>query len=241
MEGKKCWHIIWSHRNNLCNIWAYFWSLSSCLSRDISISRWTIFKKASSSDVFAGHNLTSYSPPHSILPLHQHPPWSPLALIKERDGGWAQGSGVFPRGPSNLLPVPLPANLCAFLLQLSEGLTKGQAQLCSNILIIYCSAAHIAVHHHLERSRRLKRSFTFVTEHGSVRLSVSFITSCPFPWIQTRWRGGCGGRGDSGRSSIFWSGYGHLKCVHLFWMSLFDNILLLLLKLHGMNLNSMGS
>ncbi|XP_060258343.1 ERC protein 2 isoform X1 [Ovis aries] len=100
--------------------------------------------------------------------------------------------------------------------QLSEGLTKGQAQLCSNILIIYCSAAHIAVHHHLERSRRLKRSFTFVTEHGSVRLSVSFITSCPFPWIQTCWRGGCGGGGDSGRSSIFWSGFGHLKCVHLF-------------------------
>ncbi|XP_065791100.1 ERC protein 2 [Muntiacus reevesi] len=45
--------------------------------------------------------------------------------------------------------------------QLSEGLTKGHAQLCSNILIIYCSAAHITVHHHLERSRRPKRSFHF--------------------------------------------------------------------------------
>ncbi|XP_027378694.1 ERC protein 2 isoform X12 [Bos indicus x Bos taurus] len=45
--------------------------------------------------------------------------------------------------------------------QLSEGLTKGQAQLCSNILIIYCSAAHISVHHHRERARRLKRSFHF--------------------------------------------------------------------------------
>ena len=77
--------------------------------------------------------------------------------------GWrvGTGSGVFPRGTSSLLPVPLPANLCAFLLQLSEGLTKGQAQLCSNILIIYCSAAHISVHHHRERARRLKRSFHF--------------------------------------------------------------------------------
>nr|XP_020743978.1 ERC protein 2-like isoform X3 [Odocoileus virginianus texanus] len=45
--------------------------------------------------------------------------------------------------------------------QLSEGLTKGHAQLRSNILIIYCSAAHITVHHHLERSWRLKRSFHF--------------------------------------------------------------------------------
>ncbi|XP_020926376.1 ERC protein 2 isoform X4 [Sus scrofa] len=45
--------------------------------------------------------------------------------------------------------------------QLSEGLTKGEMQLCSNILIIYCSAAHITVHHHLERSSGLKRSFHF--------------------------------------------------------------------------------
>ncbi|XP_054966931.1 ERC protein 2 isoform X1 [Pan paniscus] len=44
--------------------------------------------------------------------------------------------------------------------QLSEGLNKGNVQLCSNILIIYCSAAHITVHHHLERLIRTEREFS---------------------------------------------------------------------------------
>ncbi|XP_016796820.1 ERC protein 2 isoform X4 [Pan troglodytes] len=44
--------------------------------------------------------------------------------------------------------------------QLSEGLNKGNMQLCSNILIIYCSAAHITVHHHLERLIRTEREFS---------------------------------------------------------------------------------
>ncbi|XP_054408008.1 ERC protein 2 isoform X1 [Pongo abelii] len=44
--------------------------------------------------------------------------------------------------------------------QLSEGLNKGNMQLCSNILIIYCSAAHITVHHHLERLIRTEGEFS---------------------------------------------------------------------------------
>ncbi|XP_050634446.1 ERC protein 2 isoform X2 [Macaca thibetana thibetana] len=44
--------------------------------------------------------------------------------------------------------------------QLSEGLNKGNMQLCSNILIIYCSEAHITVHHHLERLIRTEGEFS---------------------------------------------------------------------------------
>nr|XP_055238975.1 ERC protein 2 isoform X2 [Gorilla gorilla gorilla] len=44
--------------------------------------------------------------------------------------------------------------------QLLEGLNKGNMQLCSNILIIYCSAAHITVHHHLERLIRTEGEFS---------------------------------------------------------------------------------
>ncbi|XP_065396840.1 ERC protein 2 isoform X3 [Macaca fascicularis] len=44
--------------------------------------------------------------------------------------------------------------------QLSEGLNKGNMQLCSNTLIIYCSEAHITVHHHLERLIRTEGEFS---------------------------------------------------------------------------------
>ncbi|XP_057411659.1 ERC protein 2 isoform X3 [Balaenoptera acutorostrata] len=44
--------------------------------------------------------------------------------------------------------------------QLSEGLTKGEVQLCSNILIIYCSAAHIIGHHHPGTLIRTEEEFS---------------------------------------------------------------------------------
>ncbi|KAM9074489.1 ERC protein 2 isoform 1-T1 [Megaptera novaeangliae] len=44
--------------------------------------------------------------------------------------------------------------------QLSEGLTKGEVQLCSNILIIYCSAAHIVGHHHPGTLIRTEEEFS---------------------------------------------------------------------------------
>ncbi|XP_040310685.1 ERC protein 2 isoform X9 [Herpailurus yagouaroundi] len=45
--------------------------------------------------------------------------------------------------------------------QLSEEQTKGETQLCSNILIIYCSVAHVTGHHHLERSSGLEEELSF--------------------------------------------------------------------------------
>uniref|UniRef100_A0A7N5KQQ4 ELKS/RAB6-interacting/CAST family member 2 n=1 Tax=Ailuropoda melanoleuca TaxID=9646 RepID=A0A7N5KQQ4_AILME len=46
--------------------------------------------------------------------------------------------------------------------QLSEELTKGEMQPCrSNILIIYCSVAHVAGHHHLERSSGPEEELSF--------------------------------------------------------------------------------
>nr|XP_012608471.1 ERC protein 2 isoform X4 [Microcebus murinus] len=45
--------------------------------------------------------------------------------------------------------------------QLSEGLKKEKTQLCSNILIIYCSEAHTTVHHHLEQLISTEREFSF--------------------------------------------------------------------------------
>uniref|UniRef100_A0A667G277 ELKS/RAB6-interacting/CAST family member 2 n=1 Tax=Lynx canadensis TaxID=61383 RepID=A0A667G277_LYNCA len=45
--------------------------------------------------------------------------------------------------------------------QLSEEQTKGEMQLCSNILIIYCSVAHVTGHHHLERSSGLEEELSF--------------------------------------------------------------------------------
>lgn len=102
------------------------------------------------SDVFAGHNVTFRSLRRSMLPPHHCPPQSQSTPIKESGGGgqgWELGECLPGLSPISL-PVPLPAKLCALLLQLSEGLTKGEMQLCSNILTIYCSAAHITVYHH---------------------------------------------------------------------------------------------
>ncbi|XP_038283378.1 ERC protein 2 isoform X5 [Canis lupus familiaris] len=45
--------------------------------------------------------------------------------------------------------------------QLSEELTKGEMQLCSNILIIYCSVAYVTGHHHLERASELEEELSF--------------------------------------------------------------------------------
>ncbi|XP_074259734.1 ERC protein 2 isoform X1 [Saimiri boliviensis] len=62
------------------------------------------------------------------------------------------------------------------LLELSEGLNKGNMQLCSNILIIYCSAAHIT-HHHLERPIRMEGEFSLTLL--SVILFYSLFPSSP--------------------------------------------------------------
>ena len=86
--------------------------------------------------------------------------------------------GASARIISNITASYWDAKWCAFLLQLSEGLTKGKTQLCSNILIIYCSVAHIIVHHHLECSSGLKRNLTSITEHSSVLPDISYIISC---------------------------------------------------------------
>lgn len=70
------------------------------------------------------------------------------------------------------MPISFLAKSCAFLLQLSEGLNKEKMQLCSNILIIYCSAALITVHHHLEWLIRTEEEF-----------SLSFLSMFPFNLI----------------------------------------------------------
>lgn len=170
-----------------------------------------------------------FSIPQCILHITALPspsqPWSKRAV----DGG-VQGCGreCLPGLSPMSLPVTLPAKFCAFLLQLSEGLTKGEMQLCSNILIIYCSAAHITVHHHLERSSGLKRSFHFhywaqfcSTWYFFHHLTLFLLDS---DMLEKRmWR-----RRKNGRASIWGGGLGHLKCVHLFWVLLSDNILLML-------------
>ncbi|XP_070093473.1 ERC protein 2 isoform X3 [Equus przewalskii] len=56
--------------------------------------------------------------------------------------------------------------------QLSEGLSKGKTQLCSNILMIYCGVAHITVRHHLERPSGLKEGF-----------SLPLLSTILFNWI----------------------------------------------------------
>ncbi|XP_078207336.1 ERC protein 2 isoform X3 [Callithrix jacchus] len=60
--------------------------------------------------------------------------------------------------------------------QLSEGLNKGNMQLCSNILIIYCSAAHIT-HHHLERLIKMEGEFSLTL--SSLILFYSLFPSSP--------------------------------------------------------------
>ncbi|KAM8758792.1 ERC protein 2 isoform 2-T2 [Rhynchonycteris naso] len=100
--------------------------------------------------------------------------------------------------------------------QLSEGLTKGKLQLCSNVLIIYCSAAHVTVFHHLDCSSGLKRSLTSISEHDSVLPDTSFSISCCFIYGKGRTRQGRTLR-DPPFSYLFiyfLLGFGHLKFDH---------------------------
>lgn len=89
-------------------------------------------------------------------------PWGPSPSqptpTKASSGGSVQRWGFSPLS----MALAFPAKLCAFLLQLSEKLTKGEMQPCrSNILIIYCSVAHVAGHHHLERSSGPEEELSF--------------------------------------------------------------------------------
>ena len=160
MERKK--FTIWSHRNNHYNSFGlfpfhFFLHIKSHLYLYVKY-----FERGLFSDVFAGHNVTFCSLRHSMLPPHHRPP-NPNQPQSKRVVGWGQGweLGECLPGLSPIsLPVPLPAKLCAFLLQLSEGLTKGEVQLCSNILIIYCSAAHIIGHHHPGTLIRTEEEFS---------------------------------------------------------------------------------
>lgn len=123
--------------------------------------------------------------------------------------------------------------------QLSEGLTKEKTQLCSNTLIIYCSAAHVTVHHHLDCSSGLKRSLPSITEHDSVLPDTSFTVACRFTYWKGRMRQGRR-MTDPPFLFFFWLGSGHFKFGHLFRMSLCDNPLFMLLQPPWINLNSMG-
>ncbi|XP_045349192.1 ERC protein 2 isoform X6 [Leopardus geoffroyi] len=74
--------------------------------------------------------------------------------------------------------------------QLSEEQTKGETQLCSNILIIYCSVAHVTGHHHLERSSGLEEELSFPLWR-TVLFDLIFPSSshCHSSWIQICWTG----------------------------------------------------
>lgn len=111
---------------------------------------------------------------------------------KESGRGSAQG-WVWERRPGfspESMAVASPAKLCAFLLQLSEEQTKGETQLCSNILIIYCSVAHVTGHHHLERSSGLEEELSFPLWR-TVLFDLIFPSSshCHSSWIQICWTG----------------------------------------------------
>ncbi|XP_028008607.1 ERC protein 2 [Eptesicus fuscus] len=94
--------------------------------------------------------------------------------------------------------------------QLSEGLTKGKSQLCSNILIIHCRAAHAPVHHHVECSSGLKRSLPSIAEHGSVPPDLPFIIPCRFIcWKGRTWQRRKRVDPPFFLIFIFWSGFGH--------------------------------
>ncbi|XP_058144270.1 ERC protein 2 isoform X3 [Dasypus novemcinctus] len=78
--------------------------------------------------------------------------------------------------------------------QLSEGLNKGKMQLCSGILIIYCSAAHITAHHHWERLGRTEEEFSLSLLNGilfdTIFPSLSHAVSLGFEYVGKE---GCGG------------------------------------------------
>lgn len=106
--------------------------------------------------------------------------------------GWSQGVG----------PVAFSAKWCAFLLQLSEGLNQRKRQLCSNILIIYCSAALITVHHHLERLTRTEGEFSLsvlnVILFSLIFPAPSHVTSHGLGCVgKEEGRGGGGGEGQA--------------------------------------------
>ncbi|XP_060163996.1 ERC protein 2 isoform X5 [Globicephala melas] len=99
--------------------------------------------------------------------------------------------------------------------QLSEGLTKGEMQLCSNILIIYCSAAHITVYHHPGTLIRTEEEF-------SLSLLSTILFNLVFPSSSHVLSHGFRHVGKENAEEenmagppFFWSGFGHLKCVHL--------------------------
>lgn len=116
--------------------------------------------------MFTGHNLTSCSLcPSSVLPPLANQP-QPKRVVEGpcRGGvweGWPYQLYLALSVSSSSVAVAFPDKCCAFLLQLSEELTKGEMQLCSHVLIISCSVAHLTGHHHLERASGPKRSFSF--------------------------------------------------------------------------------
>ncbi|XP_058534711.1 ERC protein 2 isoform X3 [Ochotona princeps] len=85
--------------------------------------------------------------------------------------------------------------------QLSEGLNERKRQLCSNILIIYCSAALITVQHHLERLTRTEGEFSL-----SVLNVILFSLIFPAPSHVTSHGLGCvgkeEGRGGEGQAPL---------------------------------------
>lgn len=140
------------------------------------------------------------------------------------------------------MALAFPAKLCAFLLQLSEELTKGEMQPCrSNILIIYCSVAHVTGHYHLERSSGPEEELSFslwrTVLFNLIFLLSSHVISHGFRYV--------------GREE--WGGGGKWQILHFFvgiwafkmWSFLLNvviwYILFMLLTHRGINLNSMGS
>ncbi|XP_069874589.1 ERC protein 2 isoform X8 [Dipodomys merriami] len=68
--------------------------------------------------------------------------------------------------------------------QLSEGLNKGETQLCSNIPITYCSAAHITGHHHLKQRTEGEFSLSFQSMNLLFTMVFPPFISCRFLWIR---------------------------------------------------------
>ncbi|XP_066899990.1 ERC protein 2 isoform X1 [Kogia breviceps] len=100
--------------------------------------------------------------------------------------------------------------------QLSGGLTKGEMQLCSNILIIYCSAAHITLHQHPGTLIRTEEEF-------SLSLLCTILFNLVFPSSSHVLSHGFRHVGKENAEEeknmagppFYWSGFGHLKCIHL--------------------------
>lgn len=103
----------------------------------------TYFERGFFSDVFAGHSLNFLfilsflyaSSSLSFPPLTNPKQPQPNRVV---EGQYRNGRGLSVRMISDIIANYWNAKSRAFLLQLSEGLTKGKMQLCSNILIIFC-------------------------------------------------------------------------------------------------------